>query len=218
MDEVSFGSNDGKIMNCLRLAAVVLLSFLVSASPIHSRAFSKQDSGQQAKNEKALKYHKALQRRPVPGYLFDRFYNTWLDESSIADLETFLKSQAASSGKTNDILLLAFFYAKQGKDVKAIEQFRVALKNDPTSANVLYEKAVVESQTLDFDTALADLDAAAKANPKRDVGIKIANLKAKLLVRNREERKAIAVWQKLIADNPSDQGLMEERSFFLKMY
>ena len=35
-------------------------------------------SAQDAEMQKALKYHKALQRRPNPGYLYDRFYNSWL--------------------------------------------------------------------------------------------------------------------------------------------
>lgn len=112
--------------------------------------------------QKALKYHKALVRRPSPGYLFDRFYNSWLDSSSLEELGEFLKSNAEKSAKTPDRLLLAFFHAKGGDDVAALKQFREALKNDPGNAATLYEKAVVEARTLDFETALADLANAAR--------------------------------------------------------
>ena len=160
--------------------------------------------------EKALKYHAALQRRPNPGYLYDRFYNSWLDSSSLDELEKFLTDQATTSAATNDRLLLAFFFAKQGKDVQALEQFRVALENDPTSAETWYEKAVIEARTLDFETALADLGKAQAANPKKDVEIKVAKLRGKLFVRNQQIDKAIAVWDELVSENPSDDGLMED--------
>ncbi|MEL7498172.1 MAG: tetratricopeptide repeat protein [Planctomycetota bacterium] len=161
-------------------------------------------------DEKALKYHAALQRRPAPGFLFDRFYNTWLDTSSIKRLEEFLVAEAEQSKATADRLLLAFFYAKQGDDVKSLEQFRVALANDPTNAETLYEKAVVEARTLDFETAIKDLKQAAETNPKSETAVKIAQLRGKLLIRNRQNDEAIKVWQQLIKDNPTDEALFED--------
>ena len=104
---------------------------------------------QQPDLKKALKYHSALLRRPTPGYLYDRFYNTWLDTSSQDELKEFLVERAdAPEGKAADRLLLAFFYAKQGKDVEALQQFRVALKNNPDNAATLYEMAIIEARTL----------------------------------------------------------------------
>ena len=85
-----------------------------------------------------MKYHAVLQKRPQPGYLFDRFYNTWLDESTTEELQSFLESQANKSNSTTDRLLVAFFHAKQGDDVAAIEEFRRALADDPGSACLLY--------------------------------------------------------------------------------
>ncbi len=98
------------------VAVLALLLFLPTL------ATAQQASGQ----EKLLKYHQALQRRPVPGYLFDRFYNSWLDASSLTELETFLRAEADKSGSSNDQLLLAFFFAEQGEEVRALEQFRLA--------------------------------------------------------------------------------------------
>ena len=166
---------------------------------------------QQPKSEKAMKYHSALLRRPTPGYLYDRFYNTWLDTSSQEELKQFLVSRAdASDAKTADRLLLAFFYAKQGKDVEALQQFRVALKNNPDNAATLYEMAIIEARTLDFESALENLGKAAKANPSDDEGIKIAQLQGKLLVRNRQLDEAAKVWDELTKNNPDDLGLMED--------
>ncbi len=168
-----------------------------------------QDSkdGTDAKSEK---YYQALRRRPNAGYLFDRFYNTWLDHASVEQLREKLTTQAEKSSATNDRLLLAFFHTRQGDDARALEQFREALKNDPGNAEVWYEKAVVESRTLDFETALADLAKAFDAKPPKELSNKIAQLRGKLFIRNRQNDQAIKIWQKLIADNPEDTWLVEE--------
>ena len=160
--------------------------------------------------QKALKYHKALQRRPNPGYLYDRFYNSWLDSSSLEELKAFLTEKAESSSETSDRLLLAFFHAKLGDDVEALQQFGEALKNDPGNAATLYEKAVVEARTLNFESALSDLLSASKANPSAEDSVKIAQLRGKLLVRNRQTDEAVKVWEELLKANPDDAGLLED--------
>ena len=99
-------------------------------------------SAQEPTSEKALKYHKLLTSRPEPGYLFDRFYNTWLDESTVDSLESFLKKCAADSQQTSDKLLLAFFYVKKGDDVAALEKFQEALADNPASAASWYHKSL----------------------------------------------------------------------------
>ena len=166
---------------------------------------------QQPDLEKAMKYHSALLRRPTPGYLYDRFYNTWLDTSSQEELKEFLEKRAnAPTAGSPDRLLLAFFYAKQGKDVEALQQFRVALENNPDNAATLYEMAVIEARTLDFESALKNLSKAAKANPSADDDIKIAQLRGKLLVRNRQIDEAAKVWDELTKKNSDDLGLMED--------
>lgn len=79
------------------LLAAALMMLAVCLSPTFSIAQTsktgdaKPDAPQVASpsRDKALKYHKALQRRPNPGYLFDRFFNAWLDSSTIDELETF---------------------------------------------------------------------------------------------------------------------------------
>ena len=54
---------------------------------------SGEDVESQPAIKKALKYHKVLTKRPNPGYLFDRFYDAWLEASSSEALGDYLKSQ-----------------------------------------------------------------------------------------------------------------------------
>ena len=146
------------------------------------------------------------------GYLFDRFYDAWLEASSNEALGDYLKSRVETTKATNDRLLLAFFHAKLGDDVAALQQFQTALKNDPGNAATLYEKAVVEARTLNFETALKDLEAATKANPSEDDAAKIAQLRGKLLVRSQQTKQAIAVWNELYNKIPPTSGYLKTRS------
>ncbi|MBN2291443.1 MAG: tetratricopeptide repeat protein [Pirellulales bacterium] len=176
-----------------------------------NRAFAGQkESGSQAKRSGAMKYHEILQKRPQPGYLFDRFYNTWLDESTTEELQQFLESQAEKSKTTADRLLVAFFHAKQGDDVAAIEEFRRALATDPGSAAIWYNKALIEARTLDFETAIADLKKAKEKKPDAKLAVLIDKQLGKLLLRNRQTDEAIKVWKSLLAAHPADEELCED--------
>ena len=101
-NRITAGFSPGRFILRMKSAMVcnLLIIFLIPSFLI---------SQENVAQEKALKYHKALQRRPVPGYLFDRFYNTWLDSSSLADLEKFLQDKAESpTAESSDRLLLDF--------------------------------------------------------------------------------------------------------------
>ena len=162
---------------------------------------------------KAKKYHSILAKRPSPGYLFDRFYDAWLDQDTVEGLQAFLKQQVdkgQAGGNSANRLLLAFFHAKQGNDPLALEEFRLALKDDPGNAALWYEKAVVEARTLDYDTALADLAKASESKVDSKLAPKIAKLQGKLLVRSQQIDKAIATWRDLLKKNPRDEDLYED--------
>ena len=100
------------------IVAWVLLPLLLVA------AVGSLVAAEETVSNKALKYHDLLVNRPEPGYLFDRFYNTWLDESTVDTLEAYLIKRAGETHQTSDQLLLAFFYVKKGDDVAALEQFQ----------------------------------------------------------------------------------------------
>ena len=186
------------LQSCFRSVSFILVLAIASAAVA------------QSDNSKALRYHSVLLKRPNPGYLFDRFYNTWLDTGTIEELTKFLDNRVEQDGTTADRLLLAFFHAKQGDDVKALQQFNVALANDPKNAQAWYHKAVVEARTLDFETAIANLDTASEAEPDDKLATAIAKLQGKLYVRNRQTSKALATWKKLLDDHPDDEELYED--------
>ncbi len=119
---------------------------------------------------KALKYHKVLVKRPDPGYLFDRFYNTWLDHGTVEELGQFLERQVEQSKQTADHLLLAFFYSKQGNEVRALELLSAATDADPDNALAWFLKAETEARTLAFDAAIADLGCAQEGSTGREAG------------------------------------------------
>ena len=165
-------------------------------------------SGQEV-NEKAGRYYDSLLKRPAPGAVFDRFYSAWLDTKTVDELEGFLKSRA-ESGPPAARLLLAFFYARQNDNVKAIAQFRLAVGKDGANADAWYQKALAEARTLDFDSALASLNKAAEARPPAAMLNQIRQMQGRWLARNGKTEDAVKVWQALIAANPEDEELRED--------
>jgi tetratricopeptide (TPR) repeat protein len=166
-----------------RFSCALLAAFFASAAVAVER------------HPKALRYHSVLVKRPSPGYLFDQFYNTWLDSGSLDKLREFLARRVEEDKQIADRLLLAFFHAKQGNDLKALEQFRTALADDPSHAAAWFFKAEVEARTLDFDTAIADLERARAAEPDAKLALRIAKLQGRLFARNHQPEKAKAVWK-----------------------
>lgn len=161
--------------------------------------------------DKALKYYDALIKRPAAGYLFDRFYNSWVDAQTIEDLEKFLKEKATGpAATTNQRLVLAFFYAKQNEHPKALEQFRLALEKDPGNADAWFQKANAEVRTLDFESAIADLVKALDSKPNAEMTRAIQQLQGKLLARTGKNEEAMKVWQALIGAKPEDEELQED--------
>ncbi len=162
-------------------------------------------------NEKAGKYHSMLEKRPSSGYLFDRFYNAWLDTGTIEGLGEFLKKEAdADDAGMGDRLLLAWYFAKQGEDAGALEVFKQALKDDPENSEAWFEKARIEARTLNFEAAVADLNKAQEAGAKSELAIKIAKLKGQLLIRDGKNEEALATWKALLAENGDDEELYED--------
>ncbi|MCF6312041.1 MAG: tetratricopeptide repeat protein [Verrucomicrobiales bacterium] len=162
-------------------------------------------------SSKTLKYHKVLAKRPNSGYLYDRFYGSWLEGGTAESLRKFLQEKAQATAATmGDHLLLAFFYAKQGEDSKALKVFEKALLQDGLSAQAWLEKAKIEARILKFDDALADLNTALTVAPKMELEVRINKLKGRLLAKMGNNEQALKVWQTLIAEHPDDVELRED--------
>ncbi len=164
----------------------------------------------QSHQSKALKYHAVLIKRPDPGYLFDRFYNTWLDHGTVEELGQFLDRRFEQNKQAADQLLLAFFHAKQGDEVRALELLSAAADAEPDNALVWFLKADAEARTLDFDAAIADLEHAKTANPEAKLATDIIKLQGRLYLRNRQTDRALEVWRRLLADHADDEELHED--------
>jgi len=135
--------------------------FLSASSSAYAEvAFSSQGSAPKRRKNQQENTTAALQKHPEPGYLFDRFYTRGSINRRPNRFKIFCKKEAdRTDAAVADRLLLAFFHSKQNNDVAAIEEFGRALKSDSQSAVAWFYKAQAESRTLDFDAAIADLNA-----------------------------------------------------------
>ena len=160
--------------------------------------------------EKAKKYHSALQKRPKPGYLFDRFYDSWLESDSLEGLQSFLEDQVKVDQSTANRLLLAFFLSKQNKDTEALREFDRALEKEPGNAATWYEKARVETRLLNYAAAIETLSKAEAVEPEKKLSLEIGKLKARLQIRSGQSEQAVKTWQAMLAAAPDDQELQED--------
>src|SRR5436190_6139248 len=113
----------------------------------------------QEPNDKARKYFDALLKRPVPGAVFDRFCNAWLDSGTLEEMESFLvRSADAPDDSGAARLVLAFFYARQNEHAKAAAEFARALEKNPGNPAAWQQKALAESKLLDYSASLASLE------------------------------------------------------------
>ncbi len=192
------------------LALVTCAAAIVAPSPAEARPVA-QSAAVVTPPAGAERYYTILLKRPETGYLFDRFVRTWLAEESPAALESFLREKATSGG-VSEGLLLAFYFSHEGRNAEAISAFRNTLEAHPGTASILYEKARVEAATLDFDTALKDLEKAAASVSADDADLRelIAKLRGQLLIRTGEREAAIELWTNLLKEHPDDPVLRED--------
>jgi tetratricopeptide (TPR) repeat protein len=161
-------------------------------------------------NTKAEKYFSLLQDRPDDSYLYDRFYDAWLDAGTIEQLESFLK---ANLDKDNDIvnrLLLAFFYERQGRDAQALELYRNIPANNSVTAEYLFCKAKAEARNLGFETAISDLVKARKLTNLDEIAEKAGKLLGELYIRTNQKDKAAELWNQLLETSNENQELYED--------
>lgn len=161
-------------------------------------------------NEKAARILEPLTKRPGSGPLFERFVNAWLDTGTLESLGQFLAARVKSDPSAPNRLLLALFFSRQGEPVKALEEFRAALETNPGSADVWYQKALLESRTLDFDAAVASLGKCLAAKPAGELAIQAPQLLGRLHARSGKTEAALQVWRELLDARPEDEALRED--------
>lgn len=161
-------------------------------------------------NPRAERYFSLLARRPGNEQLFDRFYEAWLDSGTPEGLERFLKEQVDSQPSPAKRLLLAFYYARQGRDAESLDLFSQAAEGDPLNGELLFLKAQAKLNTFDLEGAIADLERVRSLETPADLADKSARLLGRLYVRNGQQDQAKSLWQDLLRTHPSDEYLFED--------
>ena len=172
--------------------------------------FSCVGIGAEQEDAPAVRYFSLLQEQPGNSYLFDRFYNTWLDTKTVEQLEAFLKANLEQDPKLAGRLLLAFFYERQGRDSQALAVFRDKTPLGAVTAEYLFYKAKAEARNLSFEQAISDLLAARKLPCVDEIAEKTGQLLGELYVRTNQKDKAAALWKQLLASGNENLALYED--------
>ena len=180
-------------------------------------ALSSAVFGESLPNEKAQRYFSALEKRPFAESLFDRFFDAWLETATIADCESFLKSQAAESSAKQ--LLLGRFYLRRGDTENAAATFSGVTTNEAVSgehqAGAWLQLAKISGASREFKNSLAQLQSAEKAYQAADfwnvkTETEIIKLRGTFLIRAGKRDEALAVWTTLLEKRAGDDVLRED--------
>lgn len=160
-------------------------------------------------SEKALKYHELLLKRPDSEVIFTRFYDEWLIDASIEELEEFLVEQTKAED-AGDWHVLAVFYLHRGEEAKALQAYQSATKRAPEDGRLWLSRAESAKALQDYEQALENLDRALSCELAEAQALKARRLKGTCLALSWRIEEANAVWQKLLEDFPDDHELMED--------
>lgn len=153
--------------------------------------------GVSAPGEQAKKFLAALEKHPEPGYLFDRFHAAWLAGNSNESLEAFLKVRAQAAPDSSAWLLLAFFYEKEGRDVEALKLYENGIAKAPADPAILFHKANLETDTANFDAAIASFNRALGCRPNAELEVKILKRLGQAQARSGKTEEARKIWERL---------------------
>ena len=161
-------------------------------------------------SEKSARSLAALDKRPAPGALFDRFIEGWLESSDLPALEAFLVARADASPAAPPSILLGLFLARKGDDDAALAAFRRATEKDAASSGAWSARAAAETRLRDYDAAIASLTKARQLPAPRADSLRSGQSLGRLLARSGRTDDALATWNELATANPDDDGLIED--------
>lgn len=182
---------------CPLVCGLFALSFFVSAK------------AESITSDKALKYHELLLNRPGSDVIFTRFYDEWLINASIEELEQFLV-QRTKVGGAADWHVLAVFHLQRGEEAKALEAYQSATELAPEDGQLWLSRAESAKALQDHEQALENLDRALSCDLTEPQVLKARRLKGSCLALSGRNKEANTVWQKLLGDFPEDNELMED--------
>jgi tetratricopeptide (TPR) repeat protein len=161
-------------------------------------------------NARALRYYKVLSATPSGEYVYDRFYDAWLDTGTLPELRDFLTARLQETPNVANHLLLSFYYERQRDDVQALQLYEQALARAPENADLFYLKAKTELRLNDVEAAIADLQQIEGLKVAQSLCIKAGKLLARLYARSMQVEEARQSWQRLLQRYPDDEDLYEE--------
>ena len=154
---------------------------------------------------KAGQYYRILQKRPRPGYLFERFCNSWLEEHEMQELEALLESRRDS---VSGALLLSFYYDRTGRPAEAREMCDAAIEQAPDQVPPLYYRAQLSARLGQYADAARDLETVVAA--ESDLYADAMKLLARTYIRQGRAEEGLACLETLRQKEPGDTDLQDE--------
>ncbi|MFC4992427.1 tetratricopeptide repeat protein [Rubritalea tangerina] len=151
--------------------------------------------------DKALKYHKALQSRPLNEQLFDRFYGAWMEEQELDALGAYLTEKTQKSWQ--DWTLLARYQMRRSLDQEAITSLGHAIANSPNPSPLHQLRAELHFRNLNFAEAINDLKEIKLDDAESS--IETTRLLGTCYLRVGKVDEALALWSEAIKS--SDVGI-----------
>ncbi|VGO14984.1 hypothetical protein PDESU_03564 [Pontiella desulfatans] len=155
---------------------------------------------------KAENYYRILLKNPRPGYLFDRFCNSWLETHDLKELEAFLESKRDEGA--GNLLLLAIYHGRAGNNEKALELCTEAAKVEPDNPRMLFYRAQLLEGLGRLAEAAEDFDAVAEDGGKlRPEALKQLG---QVYIRQGLVAAGMQSLETLLKEEGNDAGLQEE--------
>lgn len=155
---------------------------------------------------KTADYYALLLKRPRPGYLFDRFLNSWIDHADAASLHAFLKG----SDEAMAPLLLAFYYDAVNEPAMAAALYAEQIAAHPERLDLLYYKASADAESGAYEQAVDGLNALLEQKPAAELEIQALRLLGRSLLRLNRRPEGLAAWERLFEASGRDPEVADE--------
>ncbi|MCF6313880.1 MAG: hypothetical protein L3J39_15650 [Verrucomicrobiales bacterium] len=165
-------------------------------------------------SEKSAKYLKALEKRPFSDLLFERFFESWLEDHSIEQGFAYLDTQSKKSPAAQ--ILLARLYQRQGQLDQAASAYQTFAQSPDNPANLKnlawLEHARISHLKRDYSAALKSITLALESQNNSDpkTTIELSKWHGRLLLKTGKTPAGLKVWQQLLAKHPKDDLLRED--------
>jgi tetratricopeptide (TPR) repeat protein len=155
---------------------------------------------------KSADYYRILLKNPRPGYLFDRFCNSWLEYHDLKELNAFLESKRGDGA--GNLLLLALYHGRAGNNDKALLLCSEALKTDSGNTRILFYRAQLLESLGQLAEAAEDLETVADAEDKlRPDALKELG---RVYIRQGLVAAGVSTLETLLKEQADDYDLQEE--------